>query len=87
MTSAAGVTTRSICPTNWTSSADTETAAGLILTNSATGQAEILFDYERAEGGMPYLEVANIVSSDAENVEVDIIFSETYEGLQSEIGK
>lgn len=86
MTSTAGVATRSICPTNWTASADTETAAGLILTNLATGQAEIIFDYSRAEGGMPFLEVANVVS-EADNVEVDIIFSETYEGTQSETGK
>lgn len=73
------------CPTKWTTAGNVTTNNGFTLSNSKSGQSEITFDFERAVGGMPFIQT-KAISSNGGPVEVDIIFSETFEGLQSETG-
>ncbi|TVY81734.1 hypothetical protein LSUE1_G005471 [Lachnellula suecica] len=72
------------CPAKWTVKGDVSVDEEFTLSNGESGQSEITFDYGRAEGGMPFVQTSK-VSCDGP-VEVDIIFSETFEGLQSETG-
>jgi hypothetical protein len=74
-----------ICPPKWTIVGDVQIDEGFTLSNNEAGQSEITFDYGRAEGGMPFIQT-KAVSSAAGPVEVDIIFSETFEGLLKENG-
>jgi hypothetical protein len=78
---------RTIVPTKWTTQGTVECIAGSFnITTENDCQSEITFDYERAEGGMPFLEISK-VSSNGVPVEVDIVFSETCAGMQSATGK
>ena len=72
-------------PSVWTCNGNVDFTDGFKLSNSEEGGAEIIFDYERAEGGIPFIGIAEVVSS-AHAVEVDVIFSETYEGIQNGTG-
>jgi hypothetical protein len=72
-------------PSKWTWNGDVDASEGFKLSNNAEGHSEITFDYERAEGGLPFLGIAE-VANNGKPVELDIIFSETYEGMQSGTG-
>jgi alpha-L-rhamnosidase len=72
-------------PSKWTWHGDVDFTDGFKLSNHAEGYSEITFDYERAEGGLPFIDTTEIVSN-GELVEVGIIFSETYDGIQSRTG-
>lgn len=72
-------------PKTWNAVGKVDTSNGFKLSNGAEGHADITFDYGRAEGGLPFIE-ATEVSSSGEPVVIDIIFSETFEGVQSETG-
>lgn len=72
-------------PSKWTCVGKVDCSDGFKLSNGAEGHSEILFDYERAEGGLPFISTTE-VASNGEPVEIDIIFSETYEGIQSGTG-
>lgn len=73
-------------PSKWATNGSVDCSSNGFSLSSKDGRAEITFDYERAEGGMPYLEISK-VSSTGGPVEVDIIFSETFAGLQSGTGR
>ena len=73
------------CPTKWTVVGNVNVDDGFTLSNGESGQSEITFDYGRAVGGMPFVET-KAVSNSGEPVVVDIIFSETFEGLQKDTG-
>lgn len=73
-------------PSKWTWNGDVDFADGFKISNNAEGHSEITFDYGRAEGGLPFIGIAE-VASNGPSVELDIIFSETYEGVQSGTGK
>ncbi|KAH8679026.1 Six-hairpin glycosidase-like protein [Tricladium varicosporioides] len=73
-------------PNKWNVSGDVDTSNGWKLVNGGNGKSEIVFDYERAVGGMPFIETEEIVSCNGEPVVVDIIFSETFEGLHKDTG-
>ncbi|CZR69446.1 related to alpha-L-rhamnosidase A [Phialocephala subalpina] len=72
-------------PSKWTVNGDVKDIEGFELSNGAEGHSEIIFDYERAEGGVPFIETNGVVSN-GEDVEIDVIFSETYAGLQNNTG-
>lgn len=69
-------------PSTWTWNGDVDFTDGFKLSNHAEGHSEITFDYGRANGGLPFIGIAE-VASNGEPVEIDIIFSETYAGIQS----
>ncbi|KAK0109551.1 hypothetical protein ONS95_002237 [Cadophora gregata] len=71
-------------PSKWTCKGDVDVAAGFMLSNGLKGHSEITFDYEFAVGGMPVIESSSVIGDGV--VEVDIIFSETYAGIQCETG-
>ncbi|KAH7409039.1 bacterial alpha-L-rhamnosidase domain-containing protein [Cadophora sp. MPI-SDFR-AT-0126] len=73
-----------IAPLKWTCQGDVEVGESFRLSNGPNGQSEILFDYELAVGGMPVIETRSVTGGGP--VEIDIIFSETYAGIQSETG-
>lgn len=78
-----------ITPTVWTCKGTVEVLGGFHLSNSTsegTQHAEIIFDYKRAEGGVPYIETTSVRSNDGP-VDIEVTFSETYEGLHSGTGK
>lgn len=73
-------------PTKWSTSDNVEcNDSGFVLSTNEEN-AQITFDYERAEGGMPYVEIGKITSN-SESVEVDVIFSETFAGSQAVSGR
>jgi hypothetical protein len=72
-------------PLKWTWKGDVDCSDGFKLLNNAEGHSEIIFDYERAEGGLPFIGIAETVSS-GQPIEICIIFSETYEGIQNGTG-
>lgn len=72
-------------PSKWTVKGTVRIHEEFELSNTEEGLSEVVFDYGRAEGGIPFIETSK-VTSDGRAVEVDIIFSETYAGLQSNIG-
>ena len=55
------------------------------LSNAEEGHSEITFDYEHAVGGLPFIETSSVVSNGGV-VEIEVVFSETFAGLQSETG-
>jgi hypothetical protein len=73
------------CPAKWTVAGNVIVNGGFTVSNGETGQSEITFDYGQAVGGMPFIETKAVTSSGGP-VEVDIVFSETFEGLQTETG-
>jgi hypothetical protein len=75
-------------PTKWTTAGSVDcNAAGFCLSSYDSAQSVITFDYGRAEGGMPYLLVSKVTSSGEGPVEFDVVFSETFAGLQSATGE
>ncbi|KUJ16636.1 bacterial alpha-L-rhamnosidase domain-containing protein [Mollisia scopiformis] len=72
-------------PRKWTVTGDVKVDGDFELSNGTEEQSEILFDYERAEGGIPFIETSKVISN-GEDVQVEIVFSETYAGLHSETG-
>lgn len=71
-------------PRTWTVKGDAQVIEQQFnLSNAAEQLSEIVFDYGCAVGGLPYLETSEVIGED---VQVDIIFSETYAGLSSENG-
>lgn len=72
-------------PTRWTLSGDVDVTNGFKLTNGNEGYSEILFDYERAVGGLPFIGTSAVVSN-GEPVVIDVILSETFEGIESGTG-
>ena len=72
-------------PLKWTCVGNIDCTDGFKLSNYSEGHSEIMFDYERAEGGLPFIGTTEVVSNGGP-VEVEIIFSETYEGIQSGTG-
>lgn len=72
-------------PPKWTWNGNVDCTDGFKLFNGAEGRSEITFDYGRAEGGLPFIGTTEVVSN-GEPVEIDIIFSETYEGIQNGTG-
>lgn len=72
-------------PSKWTAKGSVRINEDFELSNGDEELSEVVFDYERAEGGIPFIETSK-VTSDGRDVEVDIIFSETYAGLQSNTG-
>ncbi|KAG4442786.1 hypothetical protein IFR05_001732 [Cadophora sp. M221] len=73
-----------ITPTKWSWKGAVDIAEGFKLSNLSDSSSEIIFDYGTAVGGVPILETSN-VSGDG-TVEIDIIFSETYAGIEKETG-
>ncbi|RDW69281.1 hypothetical protein BP6252_08301 [Coleophoma cylindrospora] len=55
------------------------------LRNGANGQSSIVLDYSRAEGGIPFFKTS-AVTSESNSVEIEVVYSETYEGLDKEDG-
>jgi hypothetical protein len=72
-------------PSKWTCTGNVDCTEGFKLSNGAKGHSSIMFDYERAVGGLPFIGTTEVVSN-GQDVEVDIIFSETFEGIQSGTG-
>lgn len=72
-------------PASWTVAGNVNVDDGFILQNANAGQSEITFDYGQAVGGMPFIQT-KAVASNGGPVEVDVIFSETFKGLQKETG-
>lgn len=73
-------------PSKWTTNGDVSCTDGLFRLSNEEGQSSVTLDYQRAEGGLPFLETSTVTSSGG-TVEVEIIFSETFAGLQSATGK
>ncbi|PVH68309.1 glycoside hydrolase family 78 protein [Cadophora sp. DSE1049] len=73
-----------ITPLKWTCQGDVEVAGSFKLSNGPKDQSEMTFDYGFAVGGMPVIETSSVTGDGP--VEVDIIFSETHAGIQSETG-
>ena len=74
-----------IKPSKWTWNGNVSFAEGFDLSNGDEGQSEIIFDYQRAEGGIPFIETSKVTSRDGP-IEIQIIFSETFTGLQKDTG-
>lgn len=74
-----------ITPSKWSCKGYVDIAEGFKLSNRSDGLSEIIFDYRSAVGGMPILEASNVSGYGA--VEIDIIFSETYAGIEKETGQ
>ncbi|KAL3427196.1 alpha-L-rhamnosidase (RhaA is able to hydrolyze alpha-1) [Phlyctema vagabunda] len=55
------------------------------LATGVVGYASIIVDYGRAEGGIPFFKTS-IVESQSEVVEVECIYSETFEGIHEDGG-
>jgi hypothetical protein len=53
------------------------------LSNGKEGNSEIILDYECAGGGLPFIGTSSVLSNGGV-VEIDIIFSKIFAGLQSE---
>jgi hypothetical protein len=81
------LSTQKICikPSKWTWNGNVSFAEGFELSNGDEGHSEIVFDYQRAEGGMPFIETNKVARRDGP-VEIQIIFSETFAGLQKDTG-
>jgi hypothetical protein len=73
-------------PSKWTIDGNVACSEGVFHLSNEEGQSAITFDYLRAEGGIPFIETSKVIS-DGRLVEVEIIFSETFAGLQSATGK
>ncbi|KAH6694838.1 Six-hairpin glycosidase-like protein [Leptodontidium sp. MPI-SDFR-AT-0119] len=73
-----------ITPSKWSCKGYVDIAEGFKLSNGSDGFSEIIFDYGSAVGGMPILETSNVSGDGA--AEIDIIFSETYAGIEKETG-
>jgi hypothetical protein len=74
-----------IKPSKWTWNGNVSFADGFELSNGDDGHSEIIFDYQRAEGGIPFIETSKVTSRDGP-IEIQIIFSETFTGLQKDTG-
>ena len=76
-----------IVPSKWTYKGGVEAAEGITVSNGreAEGHSEITFDYLRAEGGIPFIETSQI-SSDGGPIEIEMVFSETFSGLDRPTG-
>jgi hypothetical protein len=72
-------------PSVWSCKGNVSDVGGFTISNDANAQSEITFDYGRAEGGIPYIETSKVTSSGG-LVQVDVIFSETHAGLESDTG-
>jgi hypothetical protein len=70
-------------PHKWTVKGDVQISGHFQLLHTEEQQSEIIFDYGRAVGGVPFIEISKVIGED---VQVDIIFSETHGGLSSETG-
>ncbi len=57
----------------------------LILSTCENGLSEIVVDYGRAEGGMPFFETSQ-VKSNGPSVSIDVIYSETASGVEKDNG-
>lgn len=60
-------------------------AQDLILSTAANGRSEVILDYGRAEGGMPFFEISSVEGL-AGPVSIEAIYSETSAGLEKETG-
>jgi hypothetical protein len=58
----------------------------LSTTNSSSGNSEIILDYGRCDGGLPLFEISSAVSGSSQ-VDFDVVYSETIEGISHEQGK
>lgn len=56
------------------------------LSTAGNGLSEVILDYGRAEGGIPFFETCS-VESNGEPVLIDAIYSETSLGLTQETGQ
>jgi hypothetical protein len=74
-----------IKPSKWTWNGNVSFAADFELSNGDEGHSEIIFDYQRAEGGMPFIKTSKVTCRDGP-IEIQIIFSETFAGLQKDTG-
>lgn len=74
-----------VIPSKWTNVGSIDVADGITISNGAEGQSEITFDYLHAEGGLPFFETSRVVSVGGPVV-VDVLFSETFEGLNKITG-
>jgi len=73
-------------PSKWIIYGNVACSEGVFHISNKDGQSAITFDYGRAKGGIPFIETSK-VTSNGSPVEVEIIFSETFAGLQSATGK
>lgn len=72
-------------PSKWTWKGTVDVTDNFKLSNTEEGRSEITFDYEHAVGGLPFIETSSVVSNGGV-VEIEVVFSETFAGLQSETG-
>jgi hypothetical protein len=73
-------------PSKWSWKGAVEVTEFFNLSNVGGEYSEITFDYERAVGGLPFIETSSVVSSNGGVVEIEVVFSETFAGLLSETG-
>lgn len=57
----------------------------LLLSTSDNGLSEVILDYGRAEGGVPFLETSQ-VESNGFSVTIEVIYSETSSGVEKDTG-
>lgn len=55
------------------------------LSTQSTGNSEIIFDYDRCEGGLPFFEIEDVQGES--RVEMKVTYSETIRGIGSEGGR
>ena len=58
---------------------------GLVLSTLANGISEVVLNYGRAEGGVPFFETSHVTSS-SKSVDIQVIYSETSAGVEEEQG-
>jgi hypothetical protein len=58
----------------------------LVLSTIGDGRSEIILDYGRAEGGVPFFETSS-VASEGKSVSIEVIYSETSSGIETAVGE
>lgn len=74
-----------VTPLKWTYEGHVDVSEGFHISNGLEDNSEITFDYEQAVGGIAFIETSSVVGDGP--VEITVIFSGTYAGLQKDTGE